>query len=211
MKTGFIPIEFENYIERHLEINPNDDPSELRASLLSMLQAFQNGTKCSCGKPLWVIGSAISGRHACFSCLSGEPSPDDDYELLEACGTVKITDDISGGQWKDVAAMFEAVTGEKIKEKDIQSSFERNPLNLFLWDKEKIIGFGSVYGNAEGGIVKDVIISQDYQGKGLGKLIINTLRSKGRKISLKIATSAISTEEFSIETGKLFEKIQKKH
>lgn len=207
MKTGFIPIEFENYIERHLEINPNDNPAEIRIALLSMLQEHHKGTQCaSCGKPLWVIGSAISGRLACFSCLSGEPSPDDDYELLEACGTVKITDNLEGAQWKNVVELFEAVTGSRRNEREIQTSFESNPLNLYLWDKEKLIGFGSVCGNAEMGIVKDVIISQEYQGKNLGKLIINTLRSNSKKISLKVATSAISTEEFSIETGKLLKK-----
>jgi hypothetical protein len=38
---------------------------------------------CRCGNPIWVIGSAVVGN-ACFTCITGEALPDDDFEIDEA-------------------------------------------------------------------------------------------------------------------------------
>lgn len=80
MKTGFTKISLERYVELHLRANPGTDREDLVARLGSALDAHRRGERCQCGAPIWVIGSAEVG-HACFSCITGEACPDEDYEI----------------------------------------------------------------------------------------------------------------------------------
>ena len=85
MKTGFIPISIEEYIELHLETNPDTDRKEITLALKDALEAYKKGAKCiNCGNPICVIGTAY-GEKMCFSCITGEAIPNDDYEIDEAC------------------------------------------------------------------------------------------------------------------------------
>jgi len=80
---GFIPITIEDYIAKHLENNPEESETDLRKRLKKALNDFKNGVKCSCGNDLWVIGSASAGN-SCFTCITGESYPTDDYEIDSA-------------------------------------------------------------------------------------------------------------------------------
>ena len=81
----FVPIELDDYLERHLQANPGADRAEVRERLEATLAAAQAGAGCACGAPIWVIGAAEVG-HACFTCITGEAAPTDDYELVGAPG-----------------------------------------------------------------------------------------------------------------------------
>jgi len=85
MKQGFIPISIEKYVNLHLKHNKDQDRRELTEALDDALSAYKHGVKCACGNPIWVIGSALSG-YACFTCITGEAYPENDYEIDEACG-----------------------------------------------------------------------------------------------------------------------------
>jgi len=78
----FAPISIEHYVQKHLRSNPDEKPQELRARLCECVAAALGGERCECGEPLWVIGSAVAG-HACFTCITGEASPREDYEIDE--------------------------------------------------------------------------------------------------------------------------------
>jgi hypothetical protein len=80
----FTPIEIEDYVKSHLELNPQVDANDLRRRLNRALTAFRSGLKCRCGQPIWVIGSAEVG-YGCFTCITGETYSSGDYELEEAC------------------------------------------------------------------------------------------------------------------------------
>ena len=84
MKTGFTAIKFDDYVERHLEGNPDWSRKEITDGLKDALNAYKKGVRCDCGNPIWVIGSAVMG-YSCFTCITGEAKPDDDYEIDEAC------------------------------------------------------------------------------------------------------------------------------
>jgi hypothetical protein len=85
MKIGFVPISLENYVKLHLESNPDMTREEVTESLKEALEAYKQGARCTtCGNPIWVIGSAFVGHNACFTCITGEAMPEDDYELNEA-------------------------------------------------------------------------------------------------------------------------------
>jgi len=85
MKLGFVPISLEDYIEQAVVSNPGYSREEITASLNDALQAYKADIRCHCGNQIWVIGSAAAQWYACFSCITGEAMPDDDYEIDEAC------------------------------------------------------------------------------------------------------------------------------
>lgn len=89
---GFIGISIEAYIKKHLKNNPNEDPDDLKVSLSRALSDYKNGIRCSCGNDIWVIGSAAVGN-SCFTCITGESHPTDDYEIDSA---IKKGDNIKG-------------------------------------------------------------------------------------------------------------------
>jgi len=84
-KYGFKPIKLKKYVELHLRSNRGESAHELKQRLRHALDAFHSGRRCDCGNPIWVIGSAVAG-FACFSCITGEAVPDNDYEIDEASG-----------------------------------------------------------------------------------------------------------------------------
>ena len=77
---GFISISIDNYIKKHLKSNPTENEKDLRERINFALRDYQNGKKCSCGNDIWVIGSASVGN-SCFTCITGESNPIDDYEI----------------------------------------------------------------------------------------------------------------------------------
>lgn len=83
----FKPIALDAYLELHLSNNPTENRRDFLARLHAALGAHRAGDLCDCGSSIWVIGSAVA-RHACFTCITGEAVPVDDYEIQEACQAV---------------------------------------------------------------------------------------------------------------------------
>lgn len=81
----FAPISIDKYVAKYLAANRGADANDLRRRLREALQAHLTGERCECGQPIWVVGSADAG-HACFACITGEPVPDEDYEIDQATG-----------------------------------------------------------------------------------------------------------------------------
>ena len=83
MKNGFTPIGLDDYVELHLRTNPGVERAELIAQLHSAIVADRDGARCQCGAPIWIIGSSRAGL-GCFTCITGEAMPDQDYEIAVA-------------------------------------------------------------------------------------------------------------------------------
>jgi hypothetical protein len=81
---SFVPISLHRYIKKHLKSNPGAKEKEVMAELQAALKAHRQGVRCSCGEPIWVIGASQVGN-MCFTCITGEAYPEDDYELREVC------------------------------------------------------------------------------------------------------------------------------
>ena len=84
MKTGFIPVKLDKFVEKYIKSNQGTSRKEITNSLKAALSDYKSGIKCDCGNPIWVIGSAVVGK-ACFTCITGEAIPDNGYEIDEAC------------------------------------------------------------------------------------------------------------------------------
>ena len=80
---GFKKISIDNYVKLHLKNNPSENKTELEKRLKKALKDYKNRIKCSCGNDIWVVGSAIVGN-SCYTCITGESMPTDDYEIDEA-------------------------------------------------------------------------------------------------------------------------------
>jgi hypothetical protein len=87
---AFVPIHLAEYVRLHMRSNPGTSAADLTARLKSALDDYKAGLRCHCGAPIWVIGSAEAGL-MCFTCITGEAEPSEDYEIAEAC-------DKSGGK-----------------------------------------------------------------------------------------------------------------
>lgn len=81
---GFTPIKLGDYVHRHLKDNCGQTAKEVTARVQAALERYKAGAVCQCGSPIWVVGSAEVGN-ACFTCITGEWDPADDYEIAEAC------------------------------------------------------------------------------------------------------------------------------
>ena len=79
-KIGFKPISINNYIKIHLKNNPSENRVKIKEHIGIALTDYQKGVKCACGNAIWVIGSASTGN-SCFTCITGESYPTDDYEI----------------------------------------------------------------------------------------------------------------------------------
>ena len=77
----FTPISIAKYVKMHAASNPGTNTAELSETLRRLLEAQAAGERCQCGEPIWVIGSAQVGL-ACFTCITGEAVPDNDYEVV---------------------------------------------------------------------------------------------------------------------------------
>ena len=73
-------VSVDSFIKGFRSKNPQWDIQRLREELLHFRELKRKGVTCECGNPLWVIGSAISGK-ACFTCITGETDPSEDYEI----------------------------------------------------------------------------------------------------------------------------------
>lgn len=79
----FVPISIDEYLLRNKDANPDMDIADLRGRLQRALSAALRGERCSCGNPIWVVGSADAGL-GCFTCITSEAAPSDDFEIAEA-------------------------------------------------------------------------------------------------------------------------------
>ena len=80
MKSRFTAIALDDYIDRHLRTNPAVSREDLKARLEFAIAARRAGNRCSCGAEIWIVGSAEAGL-SCFTCITGEAHPSDDYEI----------------------------------------------------------------------------------------------------------------------------------
>lgn len=71
-----------NYTSK-VKSNSGESIGEVTAGLLDALKAYKRGVRCRCGNRIWIVGSAVAG-YACFTCITGEAYPDEDYEIDEA-------------------------------------------------------------------------------------------------------------------------------
>lgn len=79
-----IKITVNRFAKMYVEDNPGEKIDELKLNLKASLSSKKAGAVCgNCGEPIWALGSAIVGWNGCFTCITGESDPSEDYEVYE--------------------------------------------------------------------------------------------------------------------------------
>ena len=89
---------------------------------------------------------------------------------------ITIVDNLESICWKNVCAVFDSVGWKGRNAEVIESAFKRSSFCRIAYDGDAIIGFGRTVddGRYYAWIV-DLVVSPDYQGKGIGKKMLSHL------------------------------------
>lgn len=80
---------------------------------------------------------------------------------------------------KDFIKIRQELGWKEISEKQVEKALGNSMFNISIFDNDVCVGIGRVVGdNILKGMLTDVMIMKEYQGKGIGKLIITTLIEK---------------------------------
>ena len=93
------------------------------------------------------------------------------------------------------------------KIKDLKNCLANSDVIISLWSNNKILGFGRALSDGTyRTVLWDVVIDHNHQGKGYGKLIVNSLlESKRIKQSEKIYLMTSNQKDFYCQIG--FEEV----
>lgn len=78
--SKFTYISIDKFLQTFKKNNPNENIIKTKQALLYFKELKLNGETCSCGNPIWIVGSAFSGK-GCFTCITGESDCSNDYEI----------------------------------------------------------------------------------------------------------------------------------
>lgn len=80
MNNVFQIISINEFVAQTIKSNPDLKAVDLKKDLEEFKKRKSQGELCDCGNPIWIIGSAITGK-GCFTCITGESDCSDDYEI----------------------------------------------------------------------------------------------------------------------------------
>jgi GNAT superfamily N-acetyltransferase len=89
---------------------------------------------------------------------------------------LKIITDCSGVDWQTIAESLKKV-GMAYHEPEVHKrAFEASHTTVFIYEDSQLIGFGRAISDGEyQGAIYDVAVLPEAQGKGVGKVIIQTI------------------------------------
>ncbi|MBQ3020817.1 MAG: GNAT family N-acetyltransferase [Bacilli bacterium] len=86
---------------------------------------------------------------------------------------LKISSDIKP---KDFISIRESVKWNKINYSQVEKALKNSMFNISIFIDDYCVGMGRVVGdNVLKGMLTDIIIRPEYQGKGIGKIIVTSL------------------------------------
>ena len=97
------------------------------------------------------------------------------------------------------------------KIKDLKNCLAKSDVIVSLWSNHEIIGFGRALSDGSyRSVLWDIVIDNHHQGKGYGKLIVNSLlKSKSIKQSEKVYLMTSNQREFYCQIG--FNEVLSQH
>ncbi len=89
---------------------------------------------------------------------------------------LKIVTDCSGVDWKTIAESLKKVSMAYHEPEVHESAFKASHTTVFIYDDSQLIGFGRAISDGEyQGAIYDVAVLPEAQGKGIGKIIMQTI------------------------------------
>lgn len=89
---------------------------------------------------------------------------------------IRLQYDCSNVDWDSVSSILESAGMAHFEGKVHKIAFENSCVVVFGYDDDKLIGFGRAISDyAYQAAIYDVAVSQAYQGKGLGRMIVSSI------------------------------------
>lgn len=89
---------------------------------------------------------------------------------------INIKKDCSNINWSEVRNILKTVGMSYVDAELHKKSFENSYTVIFIFDNEKLIGFGrSISDGVRQAAIYDIATLPEYQGKGIGRLIIENI------------------------------------
>lgn len=113
-----------------------------------------------------------------------------------------LNPDLNTINWEDILLLFQKINWKHRVADEIKSAFILSSTTLFIYDDLKIIGFGRVVGDGRYyAMLADVVVDPDYQKKGLGKFLVNTLNDQLIDYHFVNLTAAPGADKFYKDLG----------
>jgi len=81
--------------------------------------------------------------------------------------------------WQTVSSILKSVGMASYEPERHRQAFEASYITVFLYDSEKLVGFGrAISDGAYQAAVYDCAVIEEYQGKGLGRLIVEKILAR---------------------------------
>lgn len=104
--------------------------------------------------------------------------------------------------WQDVASIFELVGWGSRQPNDIRSAFEKSSYVIFIYDGDELAAYGRTMDDGRYyALLVDVVVGPSHQQLGLGREVVNYLKSKLLGYKFITLTAAPGKEEFYLKLG----------
>ena len=90
---------------------------------------------------------------------------------------VQLNPNLNEINWHRIAELFHLVGWGERDPEEIEQAFRKSSVTCFVYDGDTIIGMGRTVDDGKYyALLVDVVVHPDYQSKGIGKEIVETLR-----------------------------------
>ncbi|MBO6516889.1 MAG: GNAT family N-acetyltransferase [Bacteroidia bacterium] len=89
----------------------------------------------------------------------------------------RLNPDLTDIPWDQACQLMDMVGWEKRNVMELRAAFEKSTYSYFVFDDTRLVGFGRTVDDSQYyALIVDVVVHPDYQGKGLGTRIVNSLK-----------------------------------
>lgn len=119
-------------------------------------------------------------------------------------GAMEITysSNLDGVCWREIARMFVAAGWGSRDPERIEKAFRHSSFVRVAWAGECIVGIGRTFDDGEFyGAICDLIVTPEYQGRGIGSRILRELREAMHRLLFVTLTAAPGKHGFYLKEG----------
>ncbi|WP_028579680.1 GNAT family N-acetyltransferase [Desulfogranum japonicum] len=114
---------------------------------------------------------------------------------------IEIKTEIENIDWQLISDTLKSVGMAYYSPEKHQTAFESSYCKIFLYDHNKLVGFGrAISDGAYQAAIYDCAVLEEYQGKGLGKLLVQEILKRLQNLNV-ILYAAPGKESFYAKQG----------
>lgn len=115
---------------------------------------------------------------------------------------MKITHSIEHVDWSAVAALFAEVNWGTRDPGQIRAAFAKSSHVIFIYDDDQLVAFGRTMDDGcYYAMLVDVVVKPSRQGRGLGRAVVEYLRTQLIGYKFVTLTAAVGKDEFYLKLG----------